>query len=792
MISITPREACLRLSEAVSNNRPRHPESQSTYESAIKALDSAATELESGQHGLHHATSLLAQYFECTTLRSEHHNPMLCTLLADTSRETPFWRPHFGLASKSPAEVNAEQASGQVPVDCVLEVARRIITKPWDASRTEEVRSALRLIANCCADNNVNRSVIIDRGGIAAMMTNASQARECDILLPTLYNVCVDYDEPAVDEEGKPWGSPEQMKTGSDQDSAPVVNLAEQRLGMSWDPSRNLSSVEVLLCTRLAAHTCVGILADLVEMASRVALYGLHYLIPTLNDNDSTAAPSQYAQKSCSSLLRSVLTEGLEIASEDSECSTSICQAILNVLSQPTCYNALITTDDALWALIHIPYACEEDDEDAAEALAPYRQAILKVVYTLSALDSYAEHVTPDSKLIHDCIDSLSRNFQPENPTASASTPSKAGLWASVSVLIANCLTSTDRAVRLLSSTQIASVLSNLIKHASDKDILLPAIDIAMRLSLSREGQDALHATDIIRVVGKFLATTSEADPAGMDIRRETVTLIRFIIKGRPEHLSDLNVSTGNDNQVSHADEDSGIMPALMSLFQSTNDVRTKTEIGRLFIEILRTYFSVRSSSSPHSTTNDNQHQQSGNEDALPNLFEPFDTLSALTAADVIAFILTQPQPQAQSPPSPTDSGSTQAEAEAWFGFGLLSTLPAARPAIMRALSRNDHRLLRKLQETVQQRQTKNTESNTEEMHAIDNSEKLADMPPTSRREASKDPRYENVKVLVVNMLQTRGTVNEGAEEGNTVQAGLEVAATQMDLDKIMVPELSS
>jgi hypothetical protein len=836
MDAITQRQACLRLSEALSDTRPGHAESQSTYESAVKALSSAATELESGQHNLHHATGLLAQYFECITLRSpEHYGPTLCTLLADTSRETPFWRPHFGLASKPPAEVNAEQAAGQVPSDCVLEVARRIITRPWDALRTEEIRHALRLIANCCADNNINRSVIIGRGGIAAMMAMASQARECDILIPALYNVCVDYDEPAVDGEGNPWGSPQQMKTESDQDdSGPVVNLAEQRLGMSWDSSGNLNPVEVLLKTRPAAQNCIEILADLVEMASRVALYGMHYLIPTLDDNDSTAALSQDAQQSCSSLLRYVLTEGSQIASEDFTCSPSICQTLLNILSQPACQTALIMTDNAFWQLIHVPYVCEEDDVDAAEALAPYREAILKLVYTLSALHSYTEHVTPDSSLIHDCIDSLSRIFLPENSPASssASAQSKAGLWASMTVLIANCITSTDRAVRLLSSTpQVASVLANLIKHTSDKEILLPTIDIATRLSLSREGQDAIHKTDMVKVVRRFLATTSEADPAGLDIQRETVTLIRFIIKGRPQHLRDvLGVSsTGNknSNQVPDADADAdgntGIMPALMSLFQSTNDVRTKTEIGRLWIEILRTYFSTSPSSSsslPHSTTSDdNQHQENGNKDALLlNLFNPSDdTVSALTAADVIGFIITQPQPPSQQQPqpqppssqSPTESGSgsgsSQAEAEAWFGLGLLSTLPAARLAIMHALLRNDHRLLRKLQKTVQhahQRQSpydaeSNAAAEAEQMHAIDEPgiKPTVTMPSTSKRDASKDPRYENIKVFVMNMLQTRGIASSasgGAEEGegeggaNAVQAVLEAAVTQMDLDKIM------
>ncbi|KAK5386117.1 hypothetical protein LTR20_005617 [Exophiala xenobiotica] len=841
MDAITQRQACLRLSEALSDTQAGHAESQSTYESAVKALNSAATESVSGQHGLHHATGLLAKYFECATLRSEPYNPTLCTLLADASRGTPFWRPHFGLASKPPAKVNAEQAAGQVPSDCVLEVARRIITRPWDASRMQEVRSALRVIANCCADNNINRSVIIGREGIAAMMAMASQARECDILIPALYNVCVDYDEPAVDGEGNPLGSPQQMETGSDQDdSGPVVNLAEQRLGMSWDSSGNLSPVEVLLKTRPAAQNCIGILADLVEMTSRVALYGLHYLIPTLHDNDSTAALSGDAQQYCSSLLRSVLTEGSQIASEDFTCSLSICQTLLNILSQPACQTTLMMTDNAFWQLIHVPYVCEEDDVDAAEALAPYREAMLKLVYTLSALDSYAEHVTPDSTLIHNCIDSLTRNFQPENstPSASASAQSKAGLWASMAVLIANCISSTDRAVRLLSSTpQVASVLANLIKHTSDKEILLPTIDTATRLSLSREGQNAFHKTDMVKLVRRFLATTSEADPAGMDIQRETVTLIRFIIKGRPEHLRDVLglSSTGsynnNNNQVSDADANgiSGMMPALMSLFQSTNDVRTKTEIGRLCIEILRTYFSTSPSSSsslPHSTTSDdNQHQENGNKDALLlNLFKPSDdTVSTLTAADVIGFIITQPQPpsqpQPQSSPSPSPSpteagsgsGSTQAEAEAWFGLGLLSTLPAARPAIMHALSRNDHRLLGKLQKTVQQAHERQSpydaETNTaaeaeaEQMHAIDEPEikPTVTMSSTSKRDASKDPRYENIKVFVMNMLQRRGIASsasggdgegegEGEGEGNAVQAVLEAAVTQMglDMDKIV------
>jgi hypothetical protein len=118
----------------------------------------------------------------------------------------------------------------------------------------------------------------------------------------------------------------------------------------------------------------------------------------------------------------------------------------------------------------------------------------------------------------------------------------------------------------------------------------------------------------------------------------------------------------------------------------------------------------------------------------------------------------------------------------------------------MHALSRNDHRLLRKLQKTVQQAHQRQTPYGTktyaaaeqEQMNAIDKPEikPTVTMPSPNKRDASKDPRYENIKVFVMNMLQTRGiaSASGGAEEGeeeegNAVQAALEAAVTQMDLD---------
>lgn len=764
---------------------------------------------------------VLAKNFNFVAMGDPPKDPSLSKLLADTTREVPFWRPLFGLSTKPCPEDNSLQMTGDIAPDCVLEVARRIIAGPWHGPWEEQARSALRLIANCCADSNVNRSIMIRRGGIEALMDKIRAGTHCDLLLPTLYNICVDYDEPALDTEGKPLTSLSQMEKGGSQDnSGPAVNAAEQKLGAYWRQGELATSIETLINTRSSAKDWLGTLADLIEMASRIAVYGIEHLGPALGgvDEDETAETRTLARIR---LVHSLLIRGADIAKEDSDCCVSMCQAVLNILSQRTCHSAVICIDGGLWQLIRLPYLVDAEDDEDDETFLPYRKAMLKVIYEISGLETYSEQIDPESRLVRNCIEALAAWTESDivnhaatltSPQAQPRAPTP---QASMCVLIINTITSIERSLQLATSTPIAYILGTLLTRSFDPDVLLPAVDLAARLALCREGQDALHNADIMLAVRKLLQPASQTDAKGTDILRETATLVRLMVKGRAEYVIDLATNAGVSIHQGDREQNPGlggsIMTAIMSLFQGTTDARTKTEIGRLAIEILRTHFSSRPASvsvpasSPvqlstsllqdmtlQSKRLDDSRLLSILDNSATSSSDWSDTPPTLTVADAMAYIITHPLAQSQPPSSAGSEGHMQAEAEAWFGLGLLSTLPAARLWIMEALAQDDYQPLKRLTEIVDQHSSRDSEKGDKRAHPP------LSQPHTGQGE-KRDARYENVKVLVVKMGQTGHTTTSHASGSpsaappkltsklKTAQEGLEAAAADLGLDWVLV-----
>ncbi|KAL2399127.1 hypothetical protein ABEF95_000485 [Exophiala dermatitidis] len=829
-------EACLKLSNELAEHPPLDPEFNTQHERAISSLKKAVEDLSGSQEEVKQAMKVLTEYFYAVSghgSRPSHPHPQLSTLLAKATREDPICRPLFGLLEKSDSQENHLQSTGGAAPDSILEVARRITARPWHESESsqeldrEQIRSALRIIANCCADNNVNRSVIVRRNGIEALMDMLREKRECDLVIPTLYNVCVDYDEPAVDSKGNALRLPQQSSIGNGQEvGPPAVNAAEQKLGMAWDVSRNLTSVETLLGAGESAQNCLATLADLVEMASRVALHGMHYLVhgPTGDDTVEIQHPSGRR------LIQSLLSEGADLATF-AECRVSICQAMMNILSQPGCFQAMIDIDGAIWKLIHLPYGSDEDqkevendgeDENDEELLQPYRNAILKFVYGVSALDAYADKFDPESSLIRDCIQSLDQHkykaeiSQSGGPTTFLDTMP----WAPICVLLANSITTANRAARLAKSSRLASNIKTLVASSDDPDVLLPAVDLSVRLAICREGQDALHDAGMMSVMHKLVKPRSQTDVVGLEIQRKAVTLIRLMIKGRPEYLGDLAPESGgrlptnsdtSDRQSSAASDP--ILASVMSLFKNTDDASTRTEIGRLSIELVRqsferpgarlAYDSSARTTKPFTTMDveaklimllsgrpDTYGHQDGDSDS-----PDWDVLS--TPVDAMAFIitsLTQPSSTTPQPPrqpqqhqlltttpsasnasigvaATTPGGSPSgeiyaAEGEAWFGLACLAGLEsdAAKPAILATLARNSGELLKRLRLIITRgswasledmSHTPDTESDNDE-HDDDDDDGSIPHNQNRGRLPPPDARYQNAKSLVMLLLRRR------------------------------------
>lgn len=770
-------EACLKLAKALSEQPSQNAQLLEFHSAAVSKLQRAG----SGQptpSDILDALRHLTMYFHATTDRNLPYNARLSMLLADVTREWPFWRPLFGLQARPSPETNLSQGAGEVDPDCILEVARRIVDRPRDPSRRNEEQAALRIIANCCADNNVSRNLIVHRGGVKSLMSMTSRLRTDDLTLPTLYNICIDYDEPAVDNEGKPLPPLNQMQPGTDQ-SSPTLNLAEQKLGMYYDSGQGQCSVTLLVKVRSNAGPHLSVLADLIEMASRVALYGTHNLLPN-SAGEKHPERSETHHVHVKNLVRPLILEGSVISRKEPESCPSICQAVLNILSQPECRETVAGDPNLIWSLMNVPYLIrdgEDEDEELDETLAPYRKAILKIVYEISASGTYAAISGPGSSLLGLCMDYLHVSQRTAMDGERHVDLFHNGPLASVCVLMANSITSTDSAAQLATGTPIASCLATVVEYSSDPDVLLPTVDIATRLCLCRKGQDALHAAGLLHTVRRLLKPTSEADALGVDIQRATVTLVRLLIKSRPEYLRDLTLGAAETS-----DEDQTVMDQILSLFEKTNDTATKIEIGRLAIEMLRTYFS--------STTKTQQNAQADTKLDRPvdehnflSMCSPSSTDNATSIADTMAYIITQSQAQSQSqahddPPAPVSAtGSVQAEAEAWFGLGLLSTLSGAHPWITAALARNQHQLLTRLRQIIQ----KNSHKDVEALSSNGNTPEM----PHDTSSGNRDPRYENVKVLVARMV-TQTPVSD-THDASAVKDGLEAAAAELGVGSVVV-----
>ncbi|KIW64121.1 hypothetical protein PV04_09076 [Phialophora macrospora] len=845
MASVEGYEACCRLADELEQHWSEDEDLNRAQAVISSSLKTAGNRSNVETQAVRALMPPLARHLEVIVQkgRPEEFKTAVLSTLANATREVPFWRPLFGLAEKPDHATNLKQMNRETPPDSILEVARRIVAGTSQISSSEQIRSALRMIANSCADNNINRSSFIGRDGIEALLELLRLRKECDLAIPVLYNVCVDYDEPAMDVHGKPWAPLPQMQPASAESSpASTLSMAEQRLGTYWFPYENKTSFQILFEARGHAENCAETLADLVEMTSRVALYGTQNFV---QEHDGTEPGDIIEVDTTADIVLLLLTEGVKLADWDPECRVSLCQAVLNLLSQQETHATVISSDKAVRNLIYFPYqpthlqdTSETDDEDEEEdeeeeeeeeenAFAPYQKEILKLTYSISATEAYAKTFSIESDLIRRCVLDMGRLLGNQ---ATSTAPPASGPVASICVLLANCINTTERAKKLLQQTpDIALLLRSLFIKVSDPEILLPAVDLAARLALCPEGQDAFcnDQVSIFLAIGQILHNrASEVDATGLQVQRNAVALARLLVKGQDEDiLSRFSIDPAHPRHENDLFSVTNLTSEIYSLWDQTTDPQTKIEIGRLFVEILRTtYASKRLPTGRRiaAAAAENEIEHEPTQPPNPSITDEFDRLDISSptprarilgdkVADMISFTLTQPQGQAQPQPpdrlaaTPAQQHGNQsqahaqaqahAEAEAWFGLGLLSTTPSARPSIRATLARNGFQTLTRLRQIVASNASPAIKDN-----GVDAAGHQADQSALQTRETTaKDPRYENIKVLVVKMLQLEShshsqsrsqgssSTHSLSKENEVVQESLEAAAAEMGLDWVVV-----
>ncbi|RMD39868.1 hypothetical protein DV735_g5252, partial [Chaetothyriales sp. CBS 134920] len=186
------------------------------------------------------------------------------TLLADLSKKEPVWRQLFGPLTRALDAPRQQQ--------CILEAAGQTIQLATaDSLPVAATRPLIRLIANCCADNNVNRSTVINSPALDALQGLVVKSAEIDLVLPALYNICTDFDEPALNESGQPYQLHGQL---AEADIEPdFLTKAEARMQI-W-PLLDLDDKDL----DASGGAVTTILADLIEMASRSALFDISIIL---------------------------------------------------------------------------------------------------------------------------------------------------------------------------------------------------------------------------------------------------------------------------------------------------------------------------------------------------------------------------------------------------------------------------------------------------------------------------------------------------------------------------------
>ena len=466
--------------------------------------------------------------------------------------------------------------------DCPLEVARRVLAGEgqYQSSGTALRKQAFRLVANCCAEETDpagNRKLLIQRGLVTVFKKLILEGNDSlDLLLPACYNVCTTSDD---DEEGAENLSGMIVRGKEQQHTErPKVSVGERALGRPLEEPA-LTTIEILL--RLVDVGLIGttskvppLLTDLVLLASRPALLGIEHILP--------GSEPAYLSHSIA-LLEALSSRRHTIVASDSllDAHLSLIEATLNILSQPVFQKAAISSDLTLEYLLQLSFLSEVDgghesiDGLAASDKARAEDSLLKLVYQLTALPDYPRYQTPISPMVQQATLELTK-FEHHEAIA---VPYKWHTYNAMScVLIANALTSPERINEYLNSdvmTQYSLTysLATILQTTTHTTILLPALDLTLRLTYTPTGQTALatHAPIFDAILHLLTTTYSQQQ---LKIQTDAILLTRLLIKSQPSYAASL---------LQH----SSLLTTILDLFASPAP-QVKMEISRLVVEVLR------------------------------------------------------------------------------------------------------------------------------------------------------------------------------------------------------------
>lgn len=371
--------------------------------------------------------------------------------------------------------------------------------------------------------------------------------------------------------------------------------------------------------------------------------------------------------------LAELLTgSGRALATSNPECNCDVASALAVLLSHVEAQQELIS-EDLVEAFLELPSwkSTEEAGDQPVEpgieaSLFTLRQALFKIVYDISALSSFEAKYgsgTDFPKLITKCIDALGNVSNLRQSKVFHTIPA-----ASACIVLANLTSSTEYALFLVQRKKVHLSLGLILRQWDDSTTIFPAISLLDRLAIPPENKIAIFDAGIFYELPRFLIKF-DVFPR---VQREAVSTMRKIIAGQMTHVSGIGVSlvghSGEEPDSERTQEQSGLLAAL-NLFGRTSDVETKTEIGRLIIEVCRTLF---------------QSTKGYPEKAETAMRQAFGSASDI--ADCVAYMA-------------CNWASRELQGEAWFGLAILSTWEYGRPFVMECLGKKE--LQDKLEEAL-------------------------------------------------------------------------------------------
>lgn len=483
---------------------------------------------------------------------SDHGAAWLYVLEASRSSQyATTWREIFGRKHDAPAEPKS-----------ILELAIENLADGVSQSFQDEKHAAAvsvfaRIIANCCADNDYNRRLTIHAGGIGILMKALSEGNDLNVLVPAIYNVCADIQDPA-----------EHIRPQTSTPGEPInVTVAEERLATLDFASNNILSGLSTLLTSSIVQSAHGdtkeYLAELLELASKPVLA----LGPgSVEDGDPVLGRILARLHSSDA--------GVLLADYSVRCRISVSRIVLILLTLPAAKAMLATTGSIFYLGLMADegtqpndYYGEDEDEqkDNATTLQSLCKAILKIIYETCQMPQFTS--PPKYGIARQSINFL-YNQDPSNLRPYRHAIAFAMLYGFV-----DC----DARANLL-VTENANFLGGVLFwiRSNVKEVVYPALALATKLAVTWNLKQRFYEADAVMAVDHLLRDTN----FGYDIPLTAVTFLELLMKSQPEHIRAMLLKSSETGR--------SVLQNIFTLFERGNEPIC-FEIGRLMIEIIST-----------------------------------------------------------------------------------------------------------------------------------------------------------------------------------------------------------